>query len=609
MSTPARPAPIRGSIVILLLITALWLPATATSATSPTQQARTFTNPIEAAIPGEDAVVENCPDPAILSGHDQGDPTWYAYCTMDPLHDQDRDSDGNLRFRMMPMLTSSDLVNWTYVGDVFDERPHWVANDAGLWAPEVVPWGDEYRLYYTAQNTEPALGGNSAIGVATGPTPTGPWTDSGAPIVAPQSDRSVLDPAVVATEDASYLYFGGYDGGVFARELSADGRETAPESETPITIGNRYEAPYLVERDGYWYLFVSATNCCAGALTGYTVFAGRAADPLGPFVDADGVSLLDARVGGTPVLSMNGNRWTGPGHNAVFTDFDGQDWMLYHAVDRAEPYYEGAVGFTKRPLMMDALDWVDGWPTVRNGHWASQTTQAAPAAQPGDRTHYRPRPAPADGVPGPLLDDHSDDFAADTLDPAWEWVREPSDDTYDVADGRFTMATQAADLHEDSNTASVLTRPAPAGNYLVETRVRLDLPPEGCCQNFVQAGLVLYGDDDNYLKLTHASIWETRQTEFAKEWTPPVDGAHRYGNTVVGPPGEWTDLRIVSRQHGGEEHYTAYTRADGHDWVTGGTWTHELGSEARIGLVSMGGDGFTAEFDHVSVHRVRRGNL
>ncbi|HSL46595.1 MAG TPA: hypothetical protein VK897_24385 [Anaerolineales bacterium] len=61
----------------------------------------------------------------------------------------------------------------------------------------------------------------------------------------------------------------------------------------------------------------------------------------------------------------------------------------------------------------------------------------------------------------------------------------------------------------------------------------------------------------------------------------------------------------MKQTRAGEEHYTAYTSLDGENWVRGGTWTHELGTEAQIGLVSMGGAGFTAEFDYVRVHRLR----
>jgi arabinan endo-1,5-alpha-L-arabinosidase len=567
------------------------------------QPSSVYRNPLTAQVPGSDGVVESCADPSIISGHETGDPHWYVFCTMDPLNDADRDEDGGFVFRKMPILRSADLANWTYVGDVFDERPDWVGDTAGLWAPEIVYDGERYLLYYTANETSEELGGHSAIGVATAPTPAGPWTDSGGPAVEPRGDRWTFDPALVEHEGTRWLFFGSYNGGLFARELTDDGLRTVPETETRITIANRYEAPYVVERDGYWYLFVSATDCCRGPLTGYSVFVGRAEHPLGPYLDREGVSLLDGRVGGTPVLSMNGNRWVGPGHNAVFTDFAGDDWFLYHAVDRHDPYYADAPGFTKRPLMLDRLDWVEGWPTVRNGAWASDTPQRAPAAQPGDRGSRSTTPTPRPERPGQVI--WAEEF--DDADLAgWTWIRVP-DTGVEVVDGGLRFETQDADLHEDSNSASVLTRPAPRGNYVVETRVRLDLPAEGCCQNFVQAGLVVHGDDDNYVKLAHVSIWDTRQTEFAKEVSPVPAGYPRYGNTVVGPPAEWTHLRITKRTQGGEEHYTAYTSRDGQNWVRGGTWTHELGADAKIGLVSMGGSGFEATFDHVTVSRLHRG--
>ena len=132
----------------------------------------------------------------------------------------------------------------------------------------------------------------------------------------------------------------------------------------------------------------------------------------------------------------------------------------------------------------------------------------------------------------------------------------------------------------------------------------LNLPPEGCCYNFVQAGVLIYGDDDNYLRLMHVSIWETRQTEFAKEFIDPFSGQAHFGGTLVGPPAETTWLRIAKRTRGGQEHYTAYTSGDGQHWIRGGTWTHNLGQSARIGLASMGGSGFTAKFDYVRVYRL-----
>jgi arabinan endo-1,5-alpha-L-arabinosidase len=162
------------------------------------------------------------------------------------------------------------------------------------------------------------------------------------------------------------LYYGSYFGGIEATEVRfRHDRITTEGTPRQISIPNRYEATNVVRR-GYWYYFFgSATNCCNGPLTGYSVFAGRSRSPFGPFIDRDGNSLRAGRVGGTPVLSMNGNRWVGAGHNSVFRDAGGQWWTAYHAVDRGDPNFETDPGFTKRPVLLDPIDWVDGWPIVR----------------------------------------------------------------------------------------------------------------------------------------------------------------------------------------------------------------------------------------------------
>ena len=71
----------------------------------------------------------------------------------------------------------------------------------------------------------------------------------------------------------------------------------------------------------------------------------------------------------------------------------------------------------------------------------------------------------------------------------------------------------------------------------------------------------------------------------------------------MGTPGNDTYLRIVRRSWKGLELYTAYTSQDGIHWVHGGTWDHQLGPDARLGLVAMGGMGFTAEFAYVLISR------
>jgi arabinan endo-1,5-alpha-L-arabinosidase len=83
-----------------------------------------------------------------------------------------------------PILHSTDLKHWEARGFVFPsgEQPGWAAkgrNVADFWAPEMARVGDEYWLVFTARQVNNAL----AIGLARGPSPLGPWTDNGAPLI------------------------------------------------------------------------------------------------------------------------------------------------------------------------------------------------------------------------------------------------------------------------------------------------------------------------------------------------------------------------------------------------------------------------------------------
>ncbi len=584
--------------------------------------------PVQGSYKGEP--LENCADPAVTPVPVGG--YWYMYCTADPLNDADKAKSGAWNFHLIAILRSQDLLTWSYYGDALAKRPRWAAPDAGLWAPDIQFANGKWYLYFSVAGTigRQRTGDRSAIGVATSSSPAGPFTDSGTPVVEAQPGRWVIDPFAVkdeATGKLTHILYGSYAGGISARQLSPDGLSSDPTTEKQIVSANRYEGAYVRKRGGYYYLFVSAADCCNERLTGYSVFVGRATSPLGPYVDREGRPLMvspagtdDGRVGGTPVLRMNGNRWVGTGHNSVLTDAKGQDWFVYHGINRADPIFVGTTDYNKRAPLLDRLDWLanpadptDVWPTVRGGLGPSESYAEATLSQ----------RATLD-VPDTVI--AVDQFDG-SLGAEWSWVRQPADGTFGVEadptkanpdNGSFRFAIQGGDLWKERNDASVLARTAPTGDFLVETRVRVDVPTAGHSYNYAQAGLVIYLNDDHYIKLTNASIWETRQTEFGKEMAE----APGYGNTVAGPPaaaGDWTYLRIVKRTNAaGEEFYTAYTCADGAayscadetgltHWVRSGTWTHTLGGSAKMGLVAMAnGSGvpFTANFDYVRVSTV-----
>jgi arabinan endo-1,5-alpha-L-arabinosidase len=318
-------------------------------------------------------------DPAVIKAKDG---YWYAYGTTDPLRE------GENQFHTIPMARSNDLVNWEYVGDAFtaSNRPSWADADGNLWAPDIRYMNGKYYMYYVVtQTTVTPERNDNAIGVATAPTPTGPWTDSGAPVVGPRRGAGerddfkwTFDPSEFTDTDGTrYLYYGSYYGGIFVTKLSEDGTRAVGEP-TMVAIDNRYEGAYVIKRNGYYYLFGSSANCCAGPTTGYSVYVGRSSSPRGPFLDREGESMTESRVGGTLVVTPNGNKWIGTGHNAVVTDLAGQDWLAYHAIDRSDPYLDEPFGINERPMLIDRLDWTNDWPTVRGGAWASEDSQPAP---------------------------------------------------------------------------------------------------------------------------------------------------------------------------------------------------------------------------------------
>jgi arabinan endo-1,5-alpha-L-arabinosidase len=113
------------------------------------------------------------------------------------------------------------------------------------------------------------------------------------------------------------------------------------------------EAPFMVEREGYYYLFASFDYCCRGESSSYYIVAGRSRRVTGPFTGQDGRSMMD----GYGTLLLRGDRdFRGPGHNAFLRDGEA-DYLVYHAYDAGR---DGVA-----TLRISPVTWTpDGWPTV-----------------------------------------------------------------------------------------------------------------------------------------------------------------------------------------------------------------------------------------------------
>jgi arabinan endo-1,5-alpha-L-arabinosidase len=311
----------------------------------------TFTNPVIAPVAADPSLIQD------------DDGTWYLYAT------QDRWDDGAERY--LPIFASDDLVTWTYLGDVFPMPPRWKA-EGFLWAPDVSEHGGVYSVYYAYSTWGDA---NPCIGLATAPHPAGPWTDLGRAVFcsADVGVRNSIDPFVWRDGDERTLLWGSFHG-IYAAPLAPDGASLAGD---PVRLADeRFEAAYVIEREGAYYLFVSSGSCCDGAGSTYVTWVGRAEALLGPYLDERG---RDLRYGGGRVVLFRNDDWVGPGHPAIARDAAGTDWIVYHAIDPMRPMLRS--GATRRPVLIDPIDWQDGWPVVHDDAGPSAAPQPRPAVR------------------------------------------------------------------------------------------------------------------------------------------------------------------------------------------------------------------------------------
>ncbi len=295
-------------------------------------------------------------DPSIVRAEDG---LFYAFATEDDWGDGQGP-------RPIPVIRSDDLVSWEHVGEAFapGDSPDW--KPAYLWAPDVAHVDGRYVLYYSLSLWGDA---NPGVGVATAHAPQGPYEDHGKlfdseDIGVPNS----IDPMLLDAGDSLLLFWGSFHG-IYGIELAPDGLSVVGDKFK--VAGDAFEAPYVIERDGRYVFFGSTGTCCDGADSTYAVAVGRADSPRGPYVDADGVDLRDG--GGTQILGGN-DAFVGPGHNSVVQDDAGTDWLVYHAIDPEQP--TAMSGAQRRPLMLDEITWVDGWPTIADDTPSSEPRKA-----------------------------------------------------------------------------------------------------------------------------------------------------------------------------------------------------------------------------------------
>lgn len=356
----------RWRSAICLVVTSLLLvscstsvaPLVAVAASSPSITSPPLGTPVQLGTDPLTGDMQPVRDPSML--REAG--TYYLFSSDIP----GQTAAGNLLIRC-----SQNKVAWTLCGSVFSSIPDWVqAKIPGvstMWAPDISYFNGTYHVYYSGST----LGSQqSVIGLATNTTldssdPKYQWVDQGEVLSSVAGDDfNALDPNIlVAADNTVWLTYGSYWSGVKQQQVDpASGmlisNATRYDLATrPGILNNPIEGSSIVQHGGYYYLYTSIDYCCLGELSqdNYKEQVGRSSSPHGPFLDEDGVSMMDG--GGTVLLTGN-TTWAAPGGGTALVDpATGDSLIVFHAAlltENGAPY-----------AWVKQVSWQADWPVLK----------------------------------------------------------------------------------------------------------------------------------------------------------------------------------------------------------------------------------------------------
>jgi beta-xylosidase len=262
-------------------------------------------------------------------------------------------------------------------------------------------------VYFTARDTTGVL----CIGRAESQSIEGPYKDLGFPMIRNASGMGSIDATAFYSEQQQQLYMIWKEDGnavglptpIWAQAMDPRGLMLTG-TKTMLLVndlpweGPLVEAPWIIERGNWHYLFYSANSYFNGTssstinlpflffthglflsaeltLVDFTLFfcpgnycvgVARSQNILGPF-----------KKWPQPILHTAAGNWIGPGHCSVIPLQGTTDhWMMiYHS------WKEGHVGGAddSRMLLMDSIVWDStGWPSIPNNSPSIKPQQIPP---------------------------------------------------------------------------------------------------------------------------------------------------------------------------------------------------------------------------------------
>lgn len=262
LSSPrsASPVSVRSTIVLCLaLVSIAAIVAAQENAAAQTSEALRL-----------EGDVEYTHDPSIAKDGD----TWYLFGT----------ANGPNRKGELPIRCSKDLHHWSLCGSVFEKIPDWITKESPatkeLWAPDISYFNGAFHLYYAY-----SLFGKNTSGIALvtnktldSTSPDYQWVDQGLVLKSvAEDDFNAIDPNLAFdTHGRAWLAFGSFWSGIKMRRIDPVSGKLSPEDSRVYSLATRerpqnaapatpelpadweaVEAPFIIHRGNFYYLFVS----------------------------------------------------------------------------------------------------------------------------------------------------------------------------------------------------------------------------------------------------------------------------------------------------------------------------------------------------------------